>query len=165
MGSYLESYGAIEERKARNKQILKRALIAFVCIMIVALFLYTIFKNYGPEQRVKALLADLRNHRYQTAYGMFGCTAEHPCRDYAYSKFLEDWGPNSPHANDTNARIGLSQTCGNGVLLRVDYPHAQPMLLMVDRATRVISFAPSDWSECPGRHWHFGTFLRSIFRG
>lgn len=164
MASYLESYGAIEERKAKNRRNVKYGLIALFCALVLGLLLYAVFHNYSEEQQTKAFLADLQNHRYQDAYAMFGCTAQNPCRDYAYSKFMDDWGPNTPHGNEANVHIALSQSCGNGVLIRLSYPSADPVLLIVDRATKGISFAPSDWIECPGRHWHFGTFLRSIFR-
>jgi hypothetical protein len=164
MASYLESYGAIEERKARNRKLLKRGLIALVCAIILGLFLYALFHNYSEEQTAKTFLQELRNHEYQQAYRMWGCTEQTPCRDYAFSKFMEDWGPNSAHANEANTKIGMSQSCGDGVLLRIDYAKAQPVLLIVDRATHTLSFAPSDWVECPGRHWHFGTFLRRLFR-
>jgi hypothetical protein len=33
--------------------------------------------------------------------------------------------------------------------------------LDIERSTNVISFAP--WAECPGRHLHIGTWLRSLF--
>jgi hypothetical protein len=164
MASYLESYGAIEEQKARNRKLWKRGLIALVCAIVVALFLYALFHNYSEERQTKAFLQDLRNHQYQDAYRMFGCTEQNPCRDYAFSKFMEDWGPNSAHANDQSVKIAMSQSCGNGVLIRLQYPKAEPVLLIVDRSTKVISFAPSDWVECPGRHWHFGTFLRGLFQ-
>lgn len=163
MAGYLESYGAIEERKARNRKLWKRGLIALVCAIVVALLLYALLHNYSEESKAKAFVADLQNHRYQDAYRMFGCTQQKPCRDYDFSKFMEDWGPSSDHANDANVKIGMSQSCGDGVLIRLDYPHSQPVLLVVDRNTKVLSFAPSDWVECPGRHWHFGTFLRSLF--
>jgi len=33
--------------------------------------------------------------------------------------------------------------------------------LWVERNGQVISYAP--WPECPGRHWHIGAWLRSLF--
>lgn len=164
MASYLESYGAIEERKANNRRLLKRGAIGLVCTIVVAFLLYSVFKNYGQEQVVKTFLTRLRNHQYQDAYRMWGCSEQNPCRDYAFNKFMEDWGPNSPHADAANARLVTSQSCGNGVFLRLEYPNAEPVAVMVDRATNVMSFAPPGWSECPGRHWHFWEFFKSLFR-
>lgn len=163
MAGYLESYGAIEERKARNRKRFKWGLIAFACAVVIGLLLYALFHNFSEDQRAKAFLQDLRAHRYQDAYAMFGCMQQTPCRDYPFSKFMEDWGPSSDHASDAGAKVGMSQTCGNGVLMRIDYPKGQPIFLIVDRSTKTLSFAPPDWVECPGRHWHFGTFLRNLF--
>ena len=95
---------------------------------------------------------------------MWGCSDQNPCRDYAFSKFMEDWGPNSPHSNAAKARISLSQSCGNSTFIRISFPNAEPDALMVDKNTDVLSFAPSDWVECPGRHWHFWEFIKGLFR-
>lgn len=165
MAGYLESYAAIEERKARNRTRLKRSIIIGVCALVVALFLYAIFKNRHQEREVKSFLGLLQNHQYQDAYHMWGCGEKTPCRDYAFPKFLEDWGPTSPHANAANAKISLSQSCGDGAFIRLQYAHAEPVGLMVDKSTDIISFAPSDWVECPGRHWHFWEFIKGLFRG
>jgi hypothetical protein len=164
MPSYLDSYAAIEERKARNRERLKRGAIATVCVVVVALFLYFIFKNRHQEQQVKIFLQHLQSRQYQEAYSMWGCTGQTPCRDYAFPKFMEDWGPNSPHANAAKARMALSQSCGNSAFIRLEYPQAEAVALMVDKNTEVISFAPSDWIECPGPHWHFWEFIKGLFR-
>lgn len=164
MASYLESYGAIEERKARKRKLVKRGAIALVSTVVVALLLYGIFRNYSEEQVLKTFLQRLRNHQYQDAYRMWGCSEQSPCRDYAFPKFMEDWGPSSPHANDTSAKIAVSQACGNGAFLRLDYSNGDHVGTMVDLTTKAISFAPSDWVECPGRHWHFWEFFKGLFR-
>lgn len=164
MASYLESYAAIEERKARNLHRLKWGAIGGVSAVIVALVLFGIFRNYHQERVVNAFLAQLQNHKYQDAYRMWGCSDQTPCRDYAFPKFMEDWGPNSPHASEANVRTALAQSCGNTVFFRLEYPKAEPVGLLVDRASDIISFAPSNWTECPGRHWHFWDFIKGLFR-
>jgi hypothetical protein len=163
MASYLESYGAVENQRARRIRLLKWVSIGVVCALFVGAVAYALFKNLGEEQQVKGFLVHLRNQEYQDAYRMWGCTEATPCRDYAFPKFMEDWGPNTPHANTAAAKISMSQSCGTGVLIRLDYPHAEPVTLWVERSTKVIGFAP--WPECPGRHWHIGTFLRGLFGG
>src|SRR5205814_6825955 len=67
MASYLESYGAIEERKAKNRKLVKRGAIVTVSVVIVALLLYGIFKNHHQEQQVKTFLRHLQNQEYQAA--------------------------------------------------------------------------------------------------
>ena len=95
---------------------------------------------------------------------MWGCTDSHPCPGYPFTKFQEDWGPKSEHADAAVAHIGLSQSCGTGVLIRLDYKAAEePVSLWVERDSGTISFAP--WPECPGRHLHFGAWLKSVFGG
>jgi hypothetical protein len=164
MASYLESYGAIEDRKAKNRAFVKWGSIGLVCLVFISLLIYGTFKNYHQEQVMNTFVLHLRNHNYRAAYAMWGCTEQNPCRDYAYSKFLEDWGLSSPHANVDGVKIGVSESCGNGVFLRLDYPNAPPVPLTVERGTDIVSFAPSDWMECPGRHWHFWEFFKGLFR-
>ncbi len=161
MAGYLEAYGASEERRASRLALLKRWGVFAILALIAAVLAYGIFKNYSEERQVKTFVGLLQRKDYAAAYRMFGCTEATPCRDYSFSKFNEDWGPNSASAKASAPHIGLSQSCGSGVVLRLDYPNAEPVSLWVERGTRLISFAP--WPECPGRHLHIGAFLRSLF--
>jgi len=164
MSSYLEAYGAAEQHRARLVGIIKNLSIILGCALVAGLILYGIFKNHSEEQRAKAFLGLLAARNYQSAYTMWGCTDSHPCPEYPFTKFQEDWGPKSAYANGSVAHIGLSQSCGTGVLIRLDYKSAEePVALWVERDSGTLSFAP--WPECPGRHLHFGAWLRSIFGG
>jgi hypothetical protein len=162
MSSYLEAYGAAEQHHARIAGIVKTSSIILGCVLVVGLILFGIFKNRSEEQRTKTFLGLLSARNYPTAYAMWGCTDAHPCPNYPFARFQEDWGPKSEHANEPVAHIGLSQSCGTGVLIRLDYTGSQePVSLWVERENGVISFAP--WPECPGRHLHFGAWLKSVF--
>ena len=162
MSSYLEAYGAAEQQRARVIGIVKISSIILGSLLIAGLILYGIFRNHGEEQRAKTFLGLLDSHNYVAAYAMWGCSDAHPCPEYPFSKFQEDWGPHSAHANASVAHLGLSQSCGSGVLIRVDYAGSEePVSLWVERDSGVISFAP--WAECPGRHLHFGAWLKSVF--
>jgi hypothetical protein len=164
MSSYLEAYGAAEQHRARVIGIIKISSIILACALVLGLILYGVFKNHGEEQRAKTFLGLLGAHNYQTAYTMWGCTDSHPCPAYPFAKFEEDWGPKSEHADESVAHIGLSQSCGSGVLIRLDYkPSEEPVSLWVERDSGTIGFAP--WPECPGRHLHFGAWLKSVFGG
>src|ERR1700684_3747884 len=121
---YLDAYGAAEEKRARTIRLVKGSAIILVAILVVGGLLYAVFENYPEEQRVKSLLSLLQNHRYPEAYQLWGCSETQPCPNYKYDKFLEDWGPKSAHADETSAKIAISQSCGTGVLLRVDYKNA-----------------------------------------
>ena len=162
MSSYLEAYGAAEEQRARRLHLLKNSSIALACVLAVALVGYGLLKNRSEEQQAKSFLSLLQSHSYPAAYALWGCSETHPCPDYPFPKFLEDWGPASSHADASSAHIGQSDSCGSGVLIRLDYKTPrEPVLLWVERGTKIISFAP--WAECPGRHWHIAAFFRSLF--
>jgi len=162
MSSYLEAYGAAEQHRAQRINILKNVSIVLAGVLIVGLILYAVFKNHGEEQRAKSFLSLLAAHNYSAAYALWGCTESHPCPDYSFAKFQDDWGPKSAHAEEATAHIGLAQSCGSGVLIRLDYKTSQePVAIWVERDSGIISFAP--WPECPGRHLHFGAWLRSVF--
>ncbi|HTW65926.1 MAG TPA: hypothetical protein VME17_14975 [Bryobacteraceae bacterium] len=165
MASYLEAYGAAEQHRARILGIIKYCVIALVAALVAGLILFAVFRNHSEEQRAKTFVGLLQAHNYQAAYAMWGCTENHPCIEYSFNKFLEDWGPKSAHANAPAAMtIGLSQSCGSGVVIRLDYKNPPDMVpLWVERDSGVISFAP--WAECPGRHLHFGAWLKSVFGG
>jgi hypothetical protein len=162
MSSYLEAYGAAEEHRARVIGIVKTSSIVLACVLVVGLILYGIFKNRSEEQRARTFVGLLQAHDYPAAYAMWGCTNTRPCPEYPFTKFQEDWGPQSAHANGAVAHIGMTQSCGSGVLIRMDYQGPEePVSLWVERDSGIISFAP--WAECPGRHLHFGAWLKSIF--
>jgi hypothetical protein len=164
MSSYLEAYGAAEQHRARVVGLLKKCSIILAGLLVAGLILYAIFKNHSEERQARNFLGLLGTHNYSAAYAMWGCSENHPCPQYTFPKFLEDWGPKSAHASDpAAASIGLSQSCGSGVVIRLDYKGSDPDPLWVERDTGVISFAP--WPECPGRHLHFGAWLKSLFGG
>ena len=83
--------------------------------------------------------------------------------DAFFAKFQEDWGPKSEHANPSAAHVGLSQSCGSGVVIQLDYKAEETVSLFVERGSGTLSFAP--WPECPGRHLHFKTWLKTVFGG
>lgn len=161
MSSYLEAYGEAEGRREKRVRIVKISSIVLGCLLVVGLIFYGIFRNHGEEQQAKAFIDLLRAHDYQRAYRLW-CTDANPCPGYPLSKFLEDWGPQSVHADESSANIGLSQSCGSGVVIRIDYKGSEePVPLWVERDTKTISFAP--YAECPGRHLRIGAFFRSLF--
>jgi hypothetical protein len=160
---YLEAYGAAEEKHARSIRLIKTSAILLAAVLVVGGLLYAFFVNHSEEQRVKTFIGLLKDHRYPDAYLLWGCSQTQPCPNYKYDKFLEDWGEKSPHADQAGAHIALAQSCGTGVLLVVDYPHAEAAQLWVERDSKTIGYAP--WTECPGRHLHVGAWLKSVFGG
>lgn len=162
MSSYLEAYGAAEELRVQRVRLVKNCSIALAVVVVAGLILFAIFRNHGEEQQAKTFLSLLRAQDYRGAYRMWGCSDTRPCSEYSFEKFQEDWGPNSGHADQSSAAIGLSQSCGSGVVIRLDYKGSEaPLALWVERDTKVIGFAP--WAECPGRHLHIREWLKSLF--
>ena len=161
MGSYLEAYGTGEAHRAQVLHRWKIGIGIGLAAVVLGLIAYFMLRNYQEESIVNAFLVHLRNGEYQDAYRMWGCTEETPCREYAYPKFYDDWGPKSEHANAQAAKLGVVQTCGNGVVIQVVYPTGDPVPLFVREDNGVISFAP--WLECPGRHFHFKAWWNSLW--
>jgi hypothetical protein len=161
--SYLEAYGAAEENRSQKVRVVRNVLLGTVAALILGVVLFVVFRNFSQERQIKKFVQLLQAHNYAEAYAMWGCSEAHPCPEYPFAKFQEDWGPKSPHADESTAHIALSQACGSGVVLRLDYKGGEDAVpLFVERSNDVISFAP--WAECPGTlHWRFGDFFRSLF--
>ena len=161
MGSYLDYYGAAEASRARRMTLVKRGVMILALLLVVGGILYALFKNYPEEQQVKTFLGLLQKKDYAAAYEMWGCTEANPCRDYSMARFLDDWGPKGVHGDFSGARVGSTESCGTGVMVDVTPASGEAARLWVERGSRVLAFAP--WSQCPGRHWHFGAFFRRLF--
>jgi len=160
MSSYLEAYGEAEARHEQRIRILKVASIVLVCAVVAGLIFYAIFRNYSEERQANRFVDLLRAGNYQAAYQLW-CTSADPCPAYPFTKFQEDWGPGSEHADESSAHVGSVEACGSGVLVRVDYKGSEePVALWVERGSKMVSFAP--YENCPGRHWQFGAFFRGL---
>lgn len=158
MAGYLDTYGAADLKRAKiTKQIL--LILGVAIVVAVALFLF--LHNRAEKRAVRHFLDELRAGDYQAAYRDWGCTAQTPCRDYSFEKFMEDWGPKGQYANPQAGHVTTVDSCGTGVVLTLAFPNSEPFGLYVDRNTKVLSFAP--WPRCPGRHWHFLEFLQKQF--
>ena len=158
MAGYLDSYGVADQKRERLR---KRTIIVVASAVVVALALFVVFHNFQEKRVVHRFLNELKAGRYQEAYNTWGCTTAAPCRDYAFAKFMEDWGPKGGYANVKQARIPIIDSCGNGVVMTLEIPNVEPFGLFVERDTKTLSFAP--WPRCPGRHWHFWEFIQRQF--
>jgi hypothetical protein len=143
MAGYLDHYGAGEER--REKRI-KRLVLTAVAVVVAAGVLFLIFKNYRQERQVKRFFGLLAHRDYQAAYALWGCTAPNPCRDYQFTAFMQDWGPQSEHADPQAFHIAKTRSCGSGVIVTVasnkDSNKNQEDKLWVQRDDLTIGFSP-----------------------
>ncbi len=144
MAGYLDQYGAGEER--RNK-LIKRAVLSILAIAIVGGSLAFYFWDFRQERQVKRFFEFARAQDYKAAYALWGCTDAAPCRDYAFDRFLDDWGPKSKYAGFKEMRIERSRSCNEGVIITAVIDGNREERLMVDRYKLTIGFSP--WPVCP----------------
>ena len=144
MPGYLDQYGAGEEERER---IIRRVIVSVLAVTLAGSVLYFFFKNYKQESQAKVFFRELKQHNYQAAYRVWGCTETTPCRDYPYATFMEDWGPGSLRADVSSYHIRKSRACGSGVILTVDFGKNQEEKLWVEKQDLTIGFSP--WPGCP----------------
>jgi hypothetical protein len=156
MGSYLQQYGAGDERRIR---IIKTVVLACVIVLIVGIGAYLFFRNYPEKRTVKRFIAEVNARKYDAAYRDWGCTSSHPCRDYDFSRFMQDWAAkvSSPWS------IASVDGCKTFVTVNVQASGTELQSLAVQRGTHDLSFAPAP--ECQERQWHWKQFFHRIFGG
>jgi hypothetical protein len=146
MAGYLDQYGAGEEKR---ENIIKYGVIGVLSVVIFGSLFYYLFKNHSQESEVKSFVQALRKKDYAGGYKMWGCTDAKPCPGYAYDKFLQDWGPQSPAANAAGLRIVDSESCNAGVILTVDVNSTTQERLWVDKNSPILGFSPVE--VCPNK--------------
>jgi hypothetical protein len=154
--AFLEGYGV---RDARRERAIKSIIAAVLVAAVVGVFLYFFFRDRTEKQSVQQFLQHLRSGDYKAAYALWGCTEASPCRSYPFEEFMKDWGPQSPHANISQARIAGGQHCTGGVIQVLEFPGNEQVQLLVGRREQAIGFNP--WpidihpSDTRGRirHW------------
>ena len=146
MGGYLDSYGAGEERREKVRRWIVLGVLA---VLVVSGVLYFMFRNWREDRQARLFLSLLARQEFQAAYQLWGCTAEKPCRDYGFDRFMEDWGPKNPRGDIQAARIGKTRSCPTGVIYTLEYGKQDPLLLWVERKDQALGFAP--WPACDPR--------------
>ncbi|MGI9073647.1 MAG: hypothetical protein ACR2JB_20580 [Bryobacteraceae bacterium] len=156
MGSYLEQYGEGDERRGR---IIKTIVISCVIVASLAIAGYLLLRNYPEKRVVKRFLDEVNARQYDAAYRDWGCTPSHPCRDYDYNRFMQDWGAkvSSPW------KIASVDGCKTFVTANVQANGAELESLAVQRGNHTLSFAPAP--ECQERQWRWKQFFQRIFGG
>ena len=155
MGTYLQQYGAGEEKRQRA---IKWIIIGCVAAAIVAFGAYLIFHNY-PEKRVaNQFLAEVNSRNFQSAYRLWGCTPEHPCPNYDYQRFMQDWGPNK----NVNPpwRVQTIDSCKAFLTVNVQAQGSELQSLAIQRSDDSLGFAPAP--ECQERKWRWRQFFQRI---
>jgi hypothetical protein len=156
MGSYLQQY--LDEEQRRNRVIKWIVLGSFVAV-IIAIAAYFIFHNYPEKQIAKHFLSDVNSRNYEAAYRDWGCTSGHPCPNYDYNRFMEDWGPSKKIGSPW--KIASVDGCRSFVTINVQAEGAELQSLAVQRNDHSVGFAPAP--ECQERQWHWKQFFQRIF--
>jgi hypothetical protein len=73
---------------------------------------------------------------------MWGCTPAHPCRDYSFPKFMEDWGPASLAAKPAQREIRAVEHCRGSIIEVIDFGAKDLVNLHVNSQDLMLSFAP-----------------------
>jgi len=146
MAGYLERYGAGEERR---EKLIKWTIVSLVVVLIAGALAWFFFRDYAEQLRVRTFFDLLRRSEYSQAYSLWGCTETQPCPQYAFNKFLEDWGPQSKYSNVSEARLTNSKSCQTGIIQFVEFPNQPQLQLWVERENKVLGFAP--WPVCNPR--------------
>ena len=140
MSGYLDNYGVADARKEKRTKIILYTVLA---LAVAGGALYFLFRDFREEARIKEFVELLQKQDYKPAYALWGCTDQKPCRDYAFDKFMEDWGPQA-----RPLEVGGKKSCHGGIIqsMRVK---GQEVNLFVDRSTLSVGFAP--WPVCAPR--------------
>ncbi len=156
MGSYLQQYGAGDERRSR---IIKRIVLSCIAIVVLLIAAYFLFHNYPEKQVAKHFLAEVNAHQYQDAYRDWGCTTQHPCPNYDYQRFMQDWGPSTKTSSPW--KVNSVDGCKTFVTVNVQADGAQLQSLAIQRDNQALGFAPAP--ECQEKQWHWKQFFARIF--
>ena len=156
MGSYLQEYGAGEERRNR---VIRNIILSVIAVLILWWVLYLIFHNYPAKQTVKHFLNEVNGQKYQQAYADWGCSATTPCPNYDFHRFMDDWGVKTT----SPWKIVNVDGCKTFVTINVRAGSTQLQSLGVERGTQSLMFAPAP--ECQEPQWHWKQFFQRIFGG
>ncbi len=155
MDSYLQQYGAGDEKRSR---VIKIIVLSVIAILLLTWAAYLVFHNYPEKQVVKHFLGEVNSAQYQQAYRDWGCTTAHPCPNYDYQRFLEDWGP--PKKISSPWQIANVDGCKSFVTVNVQAQGAELQSLSVQRDDHELGFAPAP--ECQEKQWHWKQFFQRL---
>lgn len=144
MSGYLQGYGAGEERRSK---LIKLTVWGTIAVLVLGTVAYFGFRNFSKRQKLDTFFELLKKQDYKTAYALWGCTDQTPCRDYSFDRFMEDWGPKSPAAKPESVELVSKATCGpmfspTGILRIYKFPPDYSVSLWVDSGDGNIGFAP-----------------------
>lgn len=121
------------------RERLKTPLAIGIPLLVIAVLLYT-FINYREESTVRTFLYTVSVADNETAYAMWDAGERYRMKD-----FLIDWGEGGYYTNGP-MKFDLcdSNSSGSAVIVYVRIDGRSPLAIMVDKATLLLSFSPSN---------------------
>ena len=158
MSTFFQQYGVEDERRSRT---IWRIVYLGIALAIAGIVAYFVLHDFSENRVVSRFIEHVNGGRFEEAYREWGCSASHPCPNYDYKRFLDDWGPakkrNSPW------KIVSTDSCRSFVTANVKADGAELESLSVQRADDSLGFAPS--VECQERKWRWRLFFSRLFGG
>ena len=145
---YLDEYGAGDEMRERR---VKHLILAGLGLLLLVFVAFLVFHNRAEKALVEQFGALLVKKDHKAAYQLWGCSDDKPCREYPFQRFMEDWGPGSPHGEITSYRVVRAGACGSGVIVTLEVGGKRWEKLWVERSDNTIGFSP--WPRCPKREF------------
>lgn len=150
MSDYLATYGAGDEQRIRRTRLIVWSVVGAIVVLIAA---YFIFHNFRERHVANRFLADLNEHNYHAAYDLF-CDAQHPCPNYDFNRFMQDWGPASKASGPW--KVTSTDSCKYFLTVNVDAPGTELQSLAVQRNDLSVGYAPAP--ECQEKKWRWRQF-------
>ena len=148
MPGYLEDYGVSDERRGRVMRWLLISGGAALVVVIVYFSLPLLSMAIPPLSpgwwHVRTFVSHLSGHDYQAAYRDWGCAT--PCKDYPFSDFMADWGPQGHFGGAAAGSIRKVRPCGGGTVVIVDWK-GDSQTLWYKPDDHSLTFWP--WGGCP----------------
>lgn len=156
MGTYLQQYGVDDERRGR---VIWGIIYGVLGALILGVIAYFFLHDFGEKRVANRFLGHINAKQFNEAYTDWGCTNQHPCPNYPYTRFLEDWGPvkkiNSPW------KVDSTDSCRYFLTVNVKAEGTELESLSVQRADKSLGFAPA--AECQERQWRWKQFFSRLF--
>ncbi len=139
-------------RSQRNRNLLVAAGILVLAIAIVGVGGFFsghgwFFDDLGVEHHVGKFLQAVQDNRLEDAYAIWrndpNWKSEPPDQNYDFSKFKEDWGPQSQDGAMQSYKVLYSKRTGSGCIVAVRINgKRKPSFLWYEFKTRRMSFSP-----------------------
>ena len=147
MSGYLAGYGAGEERRAK---IIKWALIGALVAVVGGTLGYFGLRHARERAQLDRLVEAVQRGDHAAGHALFGCTPEHPCRDYQMKRYLQDFGPQGEFVKLPEAKISEKWSCEGGIVRVYSFGPDKELELFVSSTDYLVSFAPTRraWKGC-----------------